>query len=85
MGMSTFYCKSTAEGGQVVAKNHKDAAEKFVNEMLHNCYKFKLKKVSEGVAKKEPDYTVQVSVAGDDKIQFFQYSSLKPKNSTKFI
>lgn len=85
MGISTFYCKSTADGRQIVAKNHKDAAEKFVNEMLHNCYKFKLKKVSEGVAKSEPDYSVQVSIAGEDKIQYFQYSSLKPKHSTKFI
>lgn len=85
MGLKTFYCKSTAEGKQLLAKNHKDAAESFVNEMLHNCYKFKLKKVSEAVAKKEPDYSVQVSVVGDSKIVWFQYSSLQPKNSTRFV
>ncbi|MBR6403515.1 MAG: hypothetical protein IKS48_09055 [Eubacterium sp.] len=79
-----FYCKSTAAGKQLMAKNHKDAATNFVDEMLHYCYKFKLKKVNERTAKKEPDYTIEVSIVGEDKIQYFQYSSLTPKNSTRF-
>ena len=82
--MNMFYCKSTASGKQLMAKNHKDAAINFVDEMLHYCYKFKLKKVNEKKKKKEPDYTVEVSIVGEDKIQYFQYSSLTPKNSTRF-
>lgn len=82
--MKMFYCKSTATGKQLTAKNHKDAATIFVDEMLHYCYKFKLKKVNEKAAKNEPDYTVSVSVVGEDKFQYFQYSSLTPKHSTRF-
>ncbi|MCR5213684.1 MAG: hypothetical protein K6E10_04655 [Eubacterium sp.] len=81
MGTAVFFCKSTADGKQVIAKNHKDAATKFINEMLMNCYKFKLKKVSEAAAKAEPDFSVSVNMVGETKLVYFQYTSLKPKHS----
>ena len=81
MGTGVFFCKSTADGKQIIAKNHKDAANKFINELLMNCYKFKLKKVSEGTAKSEPDFSVSVNMVGEARTIYFQYSSLKPKNS----
>ncbi len=77
--MNMFFCKSTAVEKSMMAKNPKDAAEKFVNDILHNCYKFKLKKVSERGAKEAPDFTVTVNVVGENKPTYFQYSSLKPK------
>lgn len=77
--MDFYYCKSTAQGKSVEAKNPKMAAELFINEMLRNCYKFKLKKVSEASAKAQPDYSVSVNKSGEQKIYYFQYTSLKPK------
>ena len=79
-----FYCKSTAVERSINAKNAKQAADIFVNEMLMNCYKFKLKKVTEGTAKLSPDFSVAVSIPGESKITYFQYTNLKPKNSTSF-
>ena len=79
MELDYYFCKSTATGKQVQAKNHKDAAEKFVNEILMNCYKFKLKKVNERGAKEAPDYTVEINKLGETKKVFFQYVNMKLK------
>ena len=74
--MAIFYCKSTSEGEQIEDKNPAKAAYTFVNHMLKGMYKFKLKKVTAGKAKEEPDMTITVSDT-NAKEYYFQYTSLK--------
>ena len=47
MGYTRFLCKSTSTSMLIDSKNSKDAAQEFVDEMMHNLYKVKLKKCSE--------------------------------------
>ncbi|MBR6217011.1 MAG: hypothetical protein IKQ63_00640 [Eubacterium sp.] len=80
MGYTRFLCKSTSTSMLIDSKNSKDAAQEFVDEMMHNLYKVKLKKCNEREKNKFPDTTVTVTKAdGSGKEEYFQYTSMIPK------
>ena len=62
------------------AKNAKDAAQQFVDEMMHNLYTVKLKKCNARDMRKFPDTTIIVAKeSSPDKEEYFQYTSMMPK------
>ncbi len=79
MGYTRFHCKSTSTAMLIDAKNSKDAAQQFVDEMMHNLYKIKLKKCNEHEKRKFPDTTITVVKEGTGKEEYFQYTSMIPK------
>ncbi|SEG22814.1 hypothetical protein SAMN04487934_11144 [Eubacterium ruminantium] len=80
MGYTRFNCRSTSTSMVIDAKHAKDAAQEFVDEMMHNLYKVKLKKCSAMEMRKFPDTTITVTKAdGSGKEEYFQYTSMIPK------
>ena len=79
-GYTRYTCRSTSTSMLIDAKNPKDAAQQFVDELMHNLYTIKLKKCNYLAMKKFPDTTIIVAKeSAPDKEEFFQYTSMKAK------
>ncbi len=80
MGVKRYTCKSTGTTMVIDAKNPKDAAQQFVDEIMKNLYTVKLKKCTAISMKRFPDSTVTViEQGGSGKELYFQYTSMMPR------
>ena len=80
MGFTRYNCKSTSTSMIIDARNPKDAAQQFVDELMHGLYKVKIKKCNVLAMRKFPDTTIVVTeVGGSGKEIYFQYTSMMPK------
>lgn len=80
MGYTRYHCKSTSTSMIIDANDPKDAAQQFVDELMHGLYEVKLKKCTFLAMRKFPDTTIVVTeVGGSGKEIYFQYTSMMPK------
>lgn len=85
MAMVMYHCKSTSQGKNISAKNPKEAALVFLDEVLMGMYKVKLKKVNARKYKEAPDLTVVVTDSSSGKEFYFQYASMTHWYNLEYI
>jgi|GEM_PF-2492576 len=73
--MKYYNCHSTGSDMTVMAKNPKEAAYTFMEQLTQGLYQVKMHKVLYGAVKKDPDTSITVTEVGTEKVTYFQFTT----------